>query len=129
MRDIDSIANAPEARALAYSKLVAAYDLATDERRRRPLGFDRDLMQSQARLMYSGKWQDPRHHCSLLDPGPAPLGQGPQPVRRETPLSDEGRDRRFFWCEGNKMSPETPVTVLVAMIAVLAAAVGVAVVI
>jgi hypothetical protein len=89
----DSVANAPEARAYAYSKLVALHEVATDERRRRPGGFDRDLMQSQARLMYSRRWQHPIYHCSLLDPGRPPSWSGlGQPVRREVPLDWDDRN-------------------------------------
>jgi hypothetical protein len=87
------IANAPESRALAASRLVAMFELAVDERRKRPANFDPDLLRCEARLMYSRRWQDPYHYCSLLDGRLPPLGQGPQPVKRERPLSDEERGR------------------------------------
>jgi hypothetical protein len=83
------IANAPESRALAASRLVALFEIAVDERRKRPANFDPDLLRAEARLMYSRRWQDPRYHCSLLDPVPPRNSGMPQPAVRETPLEKE----------------------------------------
>src|SRR5262252_1340099 len=53
------IANAPESRALAASRLIAMFELAVDERRKRPATFDPDLLRTKARLMYSARRQHP----------------------------------------------------------------------
>jgi hypothetical protein len=83
------VSHAPESRLLAGTKALAVFELAAEDRVARPVGkIDRDQIRAVICSLDSLKWRSPWAFCSLLDPGPPPLGQGPQPVKRPAPLRD-----------------------------------------
>lgn len=73
----------PESRLFAAAKIEAAHQIATDERKVRPL-VDISRVHASVPGLDSQHWRDPWAFGSLLDPGPGP-GQ-PGAVKREVPL-------------------------------------------
>jgi len=69
----------PEARLFAASKIEVAYEVATEERRNRPI-IDLDRVRATVAGLDSLEWRDPDRYASLLD--------GPGGVPREVPLDD-----------------------------------------
>jgi hypothetical protein len=75
----DDADNPPEARLFAAAKVEVALEIATAERRLRPVTSLERLRASVAGLG-SRRWRDPNRYCSLLDHGG---------VEREQPMADE----------------------------------------
>jgi hypothetical protein len=74
----DDADNPPEARLFAAAKVEVELEIATAERRLRPVTTLERLRASTAGLG-SQRWRDPTRYCSLLDHGG---------IEREQPLDD-----------------------------------------
>jgi hypothetical protein len=86
-----NVAWSPEARLTAGAKLRAMHELATEDRKTRPL-FDLAFVVACTAGLDSRYWRSPWVFGSLLDPGRMPGGDSP--VSRDVPLADDERGAR-----------------------------------
>jgi hypothetical protein len=86
-RYIEDRRHPPEARLLAYAKCEAAWELAAQDRRRRPTDIDMEVLKATVHCLDSLNWRSPWVYGSLLEPGPAP--GAPKSVAREVPLEED----------------------------------------
>jgi hypothetical protein len=84
---IEDRQNPPEARLLAYAKCEAAWELAAQDRRRRPESINMEILNATVHCLDSLNWRSPWVYGSLLEPGHAPGAKNS--VKREVPLDED----------------------------------------
>jgi hypothetical protein len=83
--------NCPEARQLAANKIIAQWEIATEDRRTRPQGITLDQVRTSICGLGRQNWRSTTEYCSALDTPAAP--GAPRPAQRPRPLTEAERGR------------------------------------